>query len=204
MGFAWTQYPDQSTFWCYWWSWCCHISHTVIRILDSPDHVEMNKDTFPCLEAIDTATIVDMASSHHPVTHHDTTVCAEKIVVVIDVASDVASLEPVTRIIDNNPEPVAFCEETISYYMRPYHMRLYRAQDIQHLQVQHRIVRRRLLQPTPLPINTRKALNRNTLNWAWDYSGNMVWDKLQSASASSKWKNQWSFRGIEEYFPRNS
>ena len=27
------------------WSWCCHISHTVIRILDNPDHIEMNKDT---------------------------------------------------------------------------------------------------------------------------------------------------------------
>ena len=74
----------------------------------------MNKDTFPCLEAIDAANIVDMASSHHPVTHHDTTICAEEIVVVTDVASDVASLEPITRIINNNPEPVALGEETMS------------------------------------------------------------------------------------------
>jgi argonaute-like protein implicated in RNA metabolism and viral defense len=74
----------------------------------------MNKDISPCLEAIDAAITVDMASSHHPVTHHDTTVCAEEIVVVTDVASDVASLEPVTRIIANNPDPVALGEETIS------------------------------------------------------------------------------------------
>jgi len=74
----------------------------------------MNKDTLPCLEAIDAATTVDMASSHHPVTHHDTTLCAKEIVVVTDVASDVVSLEPVTRIINNYPEHVTLGEETIA------------------------------------------------------------------------------------------
>jgi hypothetical protein len=80
------------------------LSPSVIRILDNSVHIEMNKDTFPCLEATNAATtVVNMASSH-PVTHDDTIVCAEEIAgAIIVIASDVASLDPVTRIIDNNP-----------------------------------------------------------------------------------------------------
>ncbi len=51
-------------------------SNTVTRILDKPEHVELDEDNLPCPEAAATATNVDAGSSR-PVTHDDTPVCLE-------------------------------------------------------------------------------------------------------------------------------
>jgi hypothetical protein len=85
-------------------------SDTVTRILDKPEHVELDEDTLPCLEAAATATNVDVGSSR-PVTHDDTPVCPEENDDATCIACDVASLHPVIRII-GNPEHVLLEEET--------------------------------------------------------------------------------------------
>ncbi len=83
---------------------------TVTHNLDTPEHVELDEGTLPCLEAAATATNVDVGSSR-PVIHDDTPVCPEENADATCIACDVASLHPVIRIIDS-PEPVLLEEQT--------------------------------------------------------------------------------------------